>query len=94
MKRRSKNDAIEPATLDKPNVGLAPAEIEGRGVTRSSRRPPRYLTIDDVAVLFDVSTRTVRRWIEADELVVHTIGKVVRISQRDLDDFSARHRGR
>ena len=63
MKRRSKKDSIESMTDDQPNASRAPSETEDRGAARSSRRPPRYLTIDGVADLFDVSTRTVRRWI-------------------------------
>lgn len=39
-------------------------------------------------------TRTVRRWIEAGDLVVHRVGGVVRIAEGDLRAFLALHRSR
>jgi excisionase family DNA binding protein len=30
---------------------------------------------------------TVRRWIDSGELKIHRLGRLVRISQRDLDRF-------
>jgi excisionase family DNA binding protein len=45
-----------------------------------------------VAERLHVATRTVRRWIAADDLVVHRIGGVVRIAERDLRAFLALHR--
>ena len=52
-----------------------------------------FLTIADVAGRLQVATRTVRRWVEADELVVHRIGGVVRIAESDLRAFLATYRG-
>lgn len=68
-------------------VALAP----GRG--RHHRGDQiRFFTITEVAERLHVATRTVRRWIEAGELVVHRIGGVVRIAERDLRAFLALHR--
>ena len=48
---------------------------------------PRLLTISDVAELLKVSTRSVRRWIDARELPVYRLGRNVRISEAALRDF-------
>ena len=52
----------------------------------------QFFTINEVAERLHVATRTVRRWIEADDLIVHRIGGVVRIAERDLRAFLALHR--
>jgi excisionase family DNA binding protein len=52
----------------------------------------KLFTIAEVAERLHVSNRTVRRWIQADDLVVHRIGGVVRIGERDLRAFLALHR--
>lgn len=54
----------------------------------------RMLTIEEAADLVAVSARTVRRWIEAGELVGHRFGRRWRISRSDLSDFLNRHRDR
>jgi excisionase family DNA binding protein len=53
----------------------------------------RFFTITQVADLFGVSSRTVRRWIEQKKLVAHYFGCSVRIAESDLHAFIARHRG-
>jgi excisionase family DNA binding protein len=55
-------------------------------------RELNFLTIVEVADRVHVSTRTVRRWTDAGDLVVHRIGSVVRISEGDLRSFLALHR--
>ena len=52
----------------------------------------RFFTISDVAERLGVSTRTVRRWIGAEDLVAHRFGGIVRISEKDLRAFLALHR--
>jgi excisionase family DNA binding protein len=64
----------------------APNDVEGR---RSERH---FLSIADVANFLQVSTRTVRRWIEKKRLVAHRIDGVVRISEADFRSFLAAHR--
>jgi excisionase family DNA binding protein len=51
-----------------------------------------FFTIAETAERLHVNARTVRRWIKANELVVHRVGSVVRISERDLRAFLALHR--
>ena len=48
---------------------------------------PGFYTVDDVAETCRVSSRTVRRWIDNDDLVAHRIGRLIRISPADLDTF-------
>jgi excisionase family DNA binding protein len=51
-----------------------------------------FLTIGEVAERLHVANRTIRRWIQARDLVVHRVGGVVRIAERDLRAFLALHR--
>ena len=52
----------------------------------------RFFTIAEVAERLQVAPRTVRRWIQAGDLVVHRVGGVVRIAELDLRAFLALHR--
>jgi excisionase family DNA binding protein len=52
----------------------------------------RFFTIAEVAERLCVSTRTVRRWIEAGDPVAHRISGVIRIAEGDLRAFLALHR--
>jgi len=54
--------------------------------------PTRFYRIHDVADLLEVSTRTVRRWIQKALLVVHRINGLVRISEADFQAFLASRR--
>jgi excisionase family DNA binding protein len=49
--------------------------------------PEQLLTINDIAALCQVSSKTVRRWIKADELPAAQLGNQWRIRPRDLDLF-------
>ena len=53
----------------------------------------RFYTVAQVAELLAVSTRSVRRWISAGELLAHKFGRRVRIADVDLHGFLNRHRG-
>jgi excisionase family DNA binding protein len=59
---------------------------------RRSREPLRFFTVAEIAEVLGVSTRSIRRWIENCELVVHRFGRGVRISESDLKAFLAIHR--
>jgi excisionase family DNA binding protein len=48
---------------------------------------PTLLTIDQTAEHLQVSTKTLRRWIDAGDLVAHRIGRQLRISASDLQTF-------
>jgi excisionase family DNA binding protein len=52
----------------------------------------RFFTIPQVAERLNVSTRTIRRWIANDALVVHRFEGVVRLAESDLKLFFAQHR--
>jgi excisionase family DNA binding protein len=53
---------------------------------------PKLHTIKAVAEAVDVSSRTVRRWIENGGLAVHRVDSVVRVAEDDLRAFLALHR--
>lgn len=59
--------------------------------TPAGSQPFKFHTIDDVANMLEVSTRTVRRWISKGDLIVHKIGNLVRIAESDLESFIAHH---
>ncbi len=48
---------------------------------------PRLLTIEQTAEHLQVSTKTIRRWIQNGDLVAHRIGRQRRISDSDLQAF-------
>jgi excisionase family DNA binding protein len=52
----------------------------------------KFFTIAEVAEIVEVATRTVRRWIKSGELSVHRFGTAVRVAEKDLKAFIARHR--
>jgi excisionase family DNA binding protein len=68
---------------------VASGPVRGR---RNRDNEIRFFTIAEVAERLHVASRTVRRWIKADDLVVHRVGGVVRIAERDLRSFLALHR--
>jgi len=49
--------------------------------------PQTLMTIDDVAALCRVSSKTVRRWIKTRELTAAQLGAQWRLRPRDLDLF-------
>ena len=52
---------------------------------------PKYYTQDEVASLLGVSPNTVRWWRNQGRLAYTKIGRHVRISDLDLEDFLARN---
>jgi len=52
----------------------------------------KFYSINEIAELLDLSSRTVRRAIERKELIAHKLGRAVRIAEGDLKAFIARHR--
>ena len=60
-----------------------------------NKQKPKYRpfwTIQDLAENLDVSPRTVWRWIDAEDLIVHRFGRSVRIADNDRRAFLAAHR--
>jgi excisionase family DNA binding protein len=59
----------------------------------SAKPVTRFYTVAQVAELLAVSTRSVRRWIAAGELLAHKFRRQVRVAEIDLLAFLQRHRG-
>jgi excisionase family DNA binding protein len=57
------------------------------GTSTQARSVTKLRTIDEVADLFNVSPRTVRRLIGTGAMPVHRFGRVVRISDADIAAF-------
>ena len=49
-------------------------------------------SLEDIAERYDVSIRTVRRWIKKGELIAHRFGHQYRISAADRETFERLHR--
>jgi excisionase family DNA binding protein len=54
---------------------------------------PQFFTVRAIAEQLDVSPRTVHRWIKNNELIVHRVGRSVRVSEDDLKRFLVARRG-
>jgi excisionase family DNA binding protein len=61
-------------------------------MTASKPVLPVLYTVAEVADLLKVSIKTVRRWIDADELVAHRLGRQLRITESDLSAFLRQRR--
>lgn len=64
--------------------------------TRTSPPPSsvdrQFVTVDQVAAQFHVTTRTVRRWIASGELPAYRVGgHLIRIRLRDVDALALNH---
>jgi excisionase family DNA binding protein len=57
-------------------------------------KSPKFYDVKQIADCVDVSTRTVRRWIDTGLLIAHRINGLVRISEADFQAFLATHRDR
>jgi excisionase family DNA binding protein len=53
----------------------------------STKPLTHFYTVAQVAEMLAVSTRSIRRWISAGELLAHRFGRQVRISEGDLRAF-------
>ena len=62
--------------------------------TDRPKSPTKFYTVQHIADFMEASTRTVRRWIEKQLLVAHTINGLVRISDADFQAFLDAHRDR
>lgn len=50
-------------------------------------RAPQLLTVEDAAIRLSVSTKSIRRWIEAGELPAVRLGRAVRVEEAAVADF-------
>jgi excisionase family DNA binding protein len=48
--------------------------------------------VNEVAELLQVSSKTVRRWIERQELRTHRLGRQLRVAEEDLAAFLGQRR--
>ena len=46
-----------------------------------------FYTVEEVAKMFEITTRTVYRLIKRNEISFIKVGKQIRFSQKHLDDF-------
>ena len=53
---------------------------------------PPLLDCNTVAIRLEISSKTVRRLIDRRELAVHRIGRLLRVSEADLQSYVARRR--
>ncbi len=55
--------------------------------------PKQFYSLPEVANRYDVSIRTIRRWVDAGELISHRFGRQLRVSAEDLKTFEKLRRG-
>ncbi|MBT3360864.1 MAG: helix-turn-helix domain-containing protein [Rhodospirillales bacterium] len=58
----------------------------------TTRSLPTLYTVTEAADHLKVSTKTVRRWIDAGSLSVHRLGRSIRISETDLNRLLSQNR--
>jgi excisionase family DNA binding protein len=61
-------------------------------MTTGSPDRRRFRSVNDIAEQLDVSTKTVRRWIETGQLHVHRFERRLRIADEDFAAFAALRR--
>ena len=82
--------------VDQPSSPPPPQDTEGTAEMKSSvtgsrsSAPERMLTVAEVAQELRVCERSVRRWIDQEELRHHQFGRTIRVSRQDLMTSSAR----
>jgi len=76
----------DPVDLIEPGVDSSLADL---GTDAVAARPPRYLTVAEVAARLRVSTMTVYRQIQAGELPAVRVGKSYRLRADDVDEWIA-----
>ena len=52
-----------------------------------------FNSLADIAERHNVSTRTVRRWVDMGDLIAHRFGRQLRVSPEDLKTFEKLRRG-
>jgi excisionase family DNA binding protein len=71
--------------------------MEGKAMSKAQGSPvslPRLLTIKQVAAHTQFSTKQVRRWIAAGDLIATRIGRQWRIAENDFALFLSTFKGR
>ena len=61
--------------------------MTGQNIPAGAGPSMRLLGITEVAARLDVSVKTVRRAIARGDLPSHRLGKLLRVSETDLDEY-------
>jgi excisionase family DNA binding protein len=61
-------------------------------MTAMPTRIPRLLSVKQAADIVGVSTKTIRRWIDAKELPCHRLGRQIRVTEDDFAAFLAKRK--
>jgi len=61
-------------------------------MTAMPTRIPPLLSVKQAADIVGISTKTIRRWIDAKKLPFHRLGRQIRIAEDDLLAFLGKNR--
>lgn len=53
---------------------------------------PRLLTVDEVADVLGLSTKTIRRRIDSGDIPAHRLGRAIRVAEADLLSYLGKTR--
>jgi excisionase family DNA binding protein len=86
------NDALDAcAAKDLPLLDRSKLERAQEGHAGKERASPepaeQFLSVAEVAKRLGVSEKTVRRKIASDDLPAHRVGRLIRVSERDLTAY-------
>ena len=97
MMEREKVNQNEPDIHPLENRGPEPRTTASRSRRRRANRlaaPARHgqlLTVEDAAEYLGIAPGTLRNWLSARRVSYVKVGRLTRLSQRDLDAFIAAH---
>ena len=100
MPSRSEANRSSPEKLVTANASAAMergfacdhAQCEAAHLLANAPADEKFFTVDEVAEILNVCTRTVRRWIERKKLIAHDLEGIIRIAESNLRNFIARRR--
>lgn len=95
------HETITEPTVRPPNKSPTAPPRNTDGDSRSRRRHPsrlaaparhgQLLTVEDAAKYLGIAPGTLRNWLSARRIAYVKVGRLTRLSQRDLDAFIAAH---
>ena len=94
MGERHKQEApmMHPSGIANPLTPIPQALGETIDAHDAHIDPDRLLTVEEVAALLCIHTRTVQDFLNSQELIGVRIGRLWRVARADLRAFIARHR--